>query len=389
MSRSFQELEHEFDIGVYARRGITLVRGSGALLWDDQGKQYIDCATGIGVASIGHGNRAVARAITEQAETLITVAGVFYNDVRAKCLEKLVAITPEGLNRTFLCNSGAEAIEGAIKFVRQTTRRTDIVSAMRGFHGRTYGALSATHKKDYQEPFAPLVPGFHSVPYNNIEALEKSVSDSTAAVILELVQGEGGVRPAALEYVAAAQSICRERGAILVVDEIQTGFCRTGKMFACEHHQLAPDVLCLAKAMAGGLPMGAILVNDRIQTQKGTHGSTFGGNPLASAAFLATVKFMEQHKLAERALRLGEMAAEYLKRQNVPLIREVRNLGLMIGIEVKVKVTPILNQLQERGIIALPAGSTVIRLLPPLVIEERELMEALGVIVDTLNSSTS
>ena len=388
MNRGYQELENEYDIGVYARRCITLVRGKGALVWDDKGKRYIDCATGIGVASIGHGNKAVASAIAEQAETLITVAGVFYNDIRARCLEKLVAITPGGLNRAFLCNSGAEAIEGAIKFVRQTTNRAEIVSAMRGFHGRTYGALSATHKKDYQEPFAPLVPGFRSVPYNNIEALERTVDESTAAVILELVQGEGGVRPATPEYVAAAQTICQERGAILIVDEIQTGFCRTGKMFACEHHHLQPDILCLAKAMAGGIPMGAILVNDRIQTQKGTHGSTFGGNPLACAAFLAAVEYMEQHKLAERAMRLGEMAAEYLQQQDLTLVREVRHLGLMIGIEIKAKVTPFLDQLQKRGVIALPAGTTVIRLLPPLVIEEHELMEALRVIVDTLRSDT-
>ena len=279
MTLSVDTQETELGVGVYKSRGVSVVKGEGALVWDDQGRQFIDCTAGIGVANIGHGNLEMAEALYDQAKRLTTCAGIFPNDVRAECMAKLVDIAPTGLNRVFLCNSGAESIEGALKFARQSTGRDQVVSAMRGFHGRTMGALSATPNKSYQEPFNPLVPGFVHVPYNRIDALEAAVNDNTAAVLLELVQGEGGVRPAKREYIDAAVQICRAHGALLIIDEIQSGFGRTGKMFACEHYDVKPDMLCLAKALAGGVPMGAILVSDKIKTQVGSHGSTFGGNP--------------------------------------------------------------------------------------------------------------
>ncbi len=370
---SVDDRETRLGVGVYRSRGISLVRGEGALVWDDRGRQYLDCTSGIGVASIGHANRHVATAISEQAARLMTCAGVFTNDRRADCMEKLVSVSPAGLERVFLCNSGAESIEGALKFVRQSTGRNGVVSANRGFHGRTLGALSATPNRSYQEPFSPLVPGFVYVPYNSIEAMEEAVDEKTAAVLLELVQGEGGVRPADPSYIEQTAEICRRRGALLIIDEIQTGFCRTGKMFACEHYGVRPDVLCLAKGIAGGIPMGAILVNDRIRTSVGAHGSTFGGNPLACAAFLATVRFMEQERLAARAAKLGDRFVDGLLANRPKLVREVRHLGLMIGIELKTRVTPYLQQLQNQGVLALPAGSTVLRLLPPLVISQSQL----------------
>ena len=381
------EQEKSFGIGVYASRGITLAKGSGATVWDDQGREYIDCTAGIGVASVGHGNVELVEAIEKQARDLMTCAGVFPNDTRGQCMEKLVSISPDGLDRVFLCNSGAESIEGAIKFARQSTGRSNVVSAMRGFHGRTFGALSATAKKDYQEPFQPLVPGFVHAPYNRIDAFDQVIDENAAAVVLELVQGEGGVRLADREFVSAVAEFCSSRGALLIIDEIQTGFCRTGRMFACEHYGVTPDILCLAKGMAGGVPMGAILVNDKVKTAIGTHGSTFGGNPLACAAFLATVKILEQQELAQRAAELGDEFVRKLIENQPKIVREVRHLGLMIGIELRKKATPIIKQMQDQGILVLPAGSTVIRLLPPLVIKKKQLDVVLDALVSVLHAS--
>ncbi len=386
MTQSVDTRETGLGVGVYKSRGVSLVKGEGAVVWDDEGRQYIDCTAGIGVANIGHANPELARALFDQAQRLITCAGIFPNDVRAECMEKLVAISPPGLDRVFLCNSGAESIEGALKFARQSTGRNQVISAVRGFHGRTMGALSATPNKDYQEPFNPLVPGFTYVPYNRIESLEQAVTDETAAVLLELIQGEGGVRPAKRDYIDAAAELCRARGALLIVDEIQSGFCRTGKMFACEHYDVQPDVLCLAKAIAGGVPMGAILVSDKVKTSVGAHGSTFGGNPLACAAFLANVQFMEREHSANRAAELGERFVSRLMTHKPAIVREVRHLGLMIGIELKVRVSPYLEKLQNEGVLALPAGTNVLRLLPPLVITQAQMDEVLNKISAALQS---
>ena len=380
------EIEQSLGTGLYASREITLVKGDGATVWDDSGKQYIDCTAGAGVANIGHSHPALVEAIHEQAGSLITCAGVFANDVRVRCMEKLISISPPGLDRVYLCNSGAESIEAAIKFSRQSTGRKNVVSAMRGFHGRTLGALSATHRKEYQEPFAPLVPGFLAVPFNRVEAMEKAVDADTAAVILELVQGEGGVRPADPDYVTAVGRICRESGALLIIDEIQTGFCRTGKMFTAEYYDVSPDIFCISKAMAGGIPMGAVLVNRRIQTATGTHGTTFGGNPLSCAACLAAIDVMESESLAQRAADLGDEFARRLSSYELKQVREIRQMGLMIGIEIRKKVTPLLRELQELGILALPAGQTVLRLLPPLVITQEQMETVLETVVSVLQA---
>ena len=389
MTLSVDTRETELGVGVYKSRGVSVVTGEGALVWDDQGRQFIDCTAGIGVANIGHGNLEMAEALYDQAKRLTTCAGIFPNDVRAECMAKLVDIAPTGLNRVFLCNSGAESIEGALKFARQSTGRDQVVSAMRGFHGRTMGALSATPNKSYQEPFNPLVPGFVHVPYNRIDALEAAVNDNTAAVLLELVQGEGGVRPAKREYIDAAVQICRAHGALLIIDEIQSGFGRTGKMFACEHYDVKPDMLCLAKALAGGVPMGAILVSDKIKTQVGSHGSTFGGNPLACAACLTNIRIIERDNLADHAAKLGERFVSQLKANQLSTVRDIRQLGLMIGIELKVRATPYLEMLQANGILALPAGTNVLRLLPPLVISQTQMDEVLSEVVAVLASETS
>lgn len=373
-------LESQHTSGVYAKRDIAIVRGKGALLYDDQGGEYIDCVGGQGVANLGHAHPAVAAAIAKQAQTLITCPEMFYNDRRAELASRLCALA--GRPRIFLCNSGAESIEAAFKFARISTRRTKIIAAMRGFHGRTFGALSATWNKKYREPFEPLVPGFVHVPYNNLERLAQVVDGETAAVVLEVVQGEGGVYPGSAEYLQGAQRLCRQAGALLIIDEVQTGFGRTGRFFAFQHYGLEPDLVCAAKSLAGGLPMGAVLIGDSVgEIPTGSHGTTFGGNPLACAAALAVLQTMEQEQLPQRAAELGNYLLERLKGINSPRVREVRGLGLMIGIEIRQKVAPYLQALMERGVLALAAGLTVIRLLPPLVIEQQQLdrvVEALG-----------
>jgi acetylornithine/LysW-gamma-L-lysine aminotransferase len=239
------------------------------------------------------------------------------------------------------------------------------------------GALSATWEKKYREPFEPLVPGFRHVPYNDLAALDAAVTPETAGVILEVVQGEGGVRPGTPEFLCGAERLCRERGALLILDEVQTGFGRTGTMFALEHYGLRPDLLCLAKSLAGGLPMGAVLMGERVGVLPSqVHGSTFGGNPLACAAALAAIDFLEGERLPERAAELGTWFQARLGTIASPLIREVRGLGLMVGIELKQKVTPYLQALMAQGVLALPAGLTVMRFLPPLVITQAELARA-------------
>ena len=366
-----KELEERFALGIYSRREITIVRGEGALLWDDAGNEYIDCTAGVGVANVGHAHPAVAKAIAAQAAQLVTSPGIFYNDTRGRLMQKLVSLAPLGLNRVFLCNSGSESLEAAIKLARLTTGRTGLVSAMRGFHGRTLGALSATFK--YRDAFEPLLPNCTFVPFNQADKLYRAIDETTAAVILEPVQGEGGVRPADPGYLERARQLCSERGALLIIDEVQTGFCRTGSFFACDALNLEPDLLCLAKGIAGGMPMGAVLCSDQVQATVGSHGSTFGGNPLACAAALAAIDSMEKEQLADRARDLGAYFYQRFCAELPPKVREVRQVGLMIGIELKEKVTPCLKALVDEGILALSAGSTVVRLLPPLVITRAQI----------------
>ncbi len=367
-------LEDAHTSGFYKKQPVVLVRGQGAKVWDVEGREYIDCTSGHGVANVGHANPYVAEAVARQASRLITCSELFYNDVRAELLATLARITPPGLRRAFLCNSGTEAVEGALKIARLVTGRKNFVAAMRSFHGRTFGALSATWRKEYREPFEPLVPGFSFVPFNNLEAMERAVNQETAGVILEIVQGEGGVILGNGDYLRSVQEICRRNNALFIVDEVQTGFGRTGKMFACEHHGLEPDLLCLAKGLGGGIPFGAIMIHERLgEMPKRLHGSTFGGNPLACAAALAAIRYLEEHDLPARAAQLGEYFLGRLRQIESPLIREVRGIGLMVGIELKKEATPYLEALAREGVLALSAGPTVIRLLPPLVITKEEL----------------
>lgn len=367
------QLEDRYSLEIYPKRDLVLVSGCGSIVKDSQGNEYIDCVSGHGAASVGHCNAEVVRAVSRQAQQLITCGNAFYNPVRGQLLEKLVHIAPQGLERVFLCNSGAEAIEAAIKLTRYTTGRSGFICAMRGFHGRTMGALSATFNPKYREDFAPLVPGFRFVPFNNIQKLKNAIDEKTAGIILEPIQGEGGVHVADGEYLRQVQELCRQKGILLIIDEVQTGFCRTGKMFGVQHWQIRPDILCLAKAMGGGIPIGAVLCSERIHEPKGKHGSTFGGSPLACAAALAAIGFMEREELDKKAGEKGRYLLDKLNRLTSPKIKEVRGLGLMLGIQLKERVSPYLVSLMEEGVLALPAWATVLRLLPPLIIDYEQL----------------
>ena len=368
------DLENTHGSGAYGKRPLALVKGRGVWLWDAEGNRYLDAASGQGVAALGHCHPAVVDAINAQAGQLITLQEAFYNDRRAELYPLLASLTPGDLKRFFLCNSGAEAIEGALKVAMLLTGRAGIVAAKRSFHGRTTGALSLTWTPKYRKPFKDWLPSATYVAYNNIDEARAAISEQTAAVVIEPLQGEGGVHPADSDYLQALRECCDRVGAMLVVDEIQTGFGRTGKLFGFEHAGILPDILALGKAIGGGLPMGAVCWRAAHgEIPRATHGSTFGGNPLACAAAIAALTAIRDLQLAQHAQAVGDWMMDELRALNLRGVREVRGRGLMIGIELRGRVTPVLKALQERGVLALPAGLTTLRLLPPLIISKDEL----------------
>jgi len=380
----YKAIIQKYELDVYPRRDVTLVKGKGARLWDDEGNEYIDMAAGISVANIGHGNEKLSEAISKQAAKLVTCPNTFYNDQKALFLEKLFEVVPKNFTHAFLTNSGTEAMEAAIKFARLNSKKTKFIAAMKAFHGRTMGSLSATYKKEYKDGFEPLVPGFLHVPYNNYEKLAAAVDDDIAGIILEPIQGEGGINIGQKVFFQSVRQLCDEKNILLIIDEIQTGFCRTGKMFAIEYLGIEADMMTIAKSIAGGFPMGAILCNDKIKIEKSKHGSTFGGNPLACAAGIASIDFMLENKLWEEAEVKGQYFKKKLENHQLSKVREIRIMGLMIGIELKDKVQPVLNELLKRNIIALPAGTTVLRMLPPLVITYEDLDLVIQQLVEIL-----
>ncbi|GGL74824.1 acetylornithine/acetyl-lysine aminotransferase [Deinococcus aerolatus] len=370
------ELKH--DSGVYNKHEVVMVRGLGATVWDENGRSYIDCVAGYGVANIGHSHPDVVKAIQEQAGRLMVMPQSVPNDKRAEFLQELVGILPAGLDRVFLCNSGTEAMEAAKKFAITGTGRKRFVSMKRGFSGRSLGALALTWEPKYREPFGDAVDNKNVdfVTYGNIEELRGAVTEETAAVILEPVQGEGGVRPATMEFIQEARRITREKGALLILDEIQTGFCRTGKMFATEHFGVTPDGMTLAKAMAGGVPIGAFVMTGEVADRMpaGGHGTTFGGNPLSMAAGLAAIRAMKREGMAEQAREKGAYFMERLRAIQSPKIREVRGMGLMIGVELKEKSAPYITALEhDEGVMALQATPLVVRFLPPITITREQI----------------
>lgn len=374
----YAAIEESIFGGTVQRRGDTVItRGEGCWLWDVHGKKYLDLTSAQGVAMLGHCHPVLSKAVAEQAMTLISCPSFLYNDTRGRFAAKLSEILPSHLQHVFVANSGAEAMDGALKFAKLTTGRKKFIAARRGFHGRTVGALSVTWDPKYREPFLPLLDSEH-VPFNNVDKLDAAINDETAAVVLEVVQAEGGVFIGDPEFLQAAQHLAHERGALLIIDEIQTGFGRTGKWFACEHVGLQPDIITMAKGIGGGFPMGAVAYTDQVQEKlyPGAHGSTFGGNPLACAAGLAAIEIYQNEKIMERAEAMGKKLLAMLTEVigDYTIVREIRGIGMIVGIELREKVAQFLKALMEdHGVIALPAGPQVLRLLPPLTISEEEL----------------
>jgi len=359
---------------------VAFVRGSGSRLWDADGREYLDCMAGIAVASLGHAHPRLAAAIAAQAERLIVCPQNLANDVRAELLDALVARMPTGLERVYLANSGAEANEAALKWALVATGRRRMVAAKRGFAGRTMGALSLTWEAKYREPFAPLPYPVDWVAYDDVDALEAAVSDETAVIWLEPIQGEGGVHVASDRYLQRARELADEHGALLVIDEIQTGVARTGRFLALEYSGVRPDMITLAKGLAGGVPIGALVMSDRVARAMptGGHGTTFGGNPLAAAAALAVLREIDEADLLDHVNRVGERLRTGLAAIASDRIRTVRGRGLMLGLELKEKVGPYVDALREAGVLVINAGATVIRFVPPLVITEAEVDEVVA-----------
>jgi acetylornithine/LysW-gamma-L-lysine aminotransferase len=384
------EIENQHTSGGYSKRPLTIVRGEGSTLYDDAGNAYLDFTSGMGVALLGHGHPGVAAAIAAQAGTLITSPEIFYNDQRAAFYEALSSIMPGDIGRFFLCNSGAEAIEGALKVARLLTGRTGIVAAKRAFHGRTMGALGMTWNPQYREPFVGWTPGNIShIAYNDLVSAEAAITDETAAVVIEPVQGESGVYPASAEFMQGLRRLCDERGALLIVDEIQTGLGRTGKWFGFQHADILPDIVAMGKGIAGGVPMGVVAWRSNLgQIESGTHSSTFGGNPLACAAGVAAITALRAIDAPARSAELGSWLLGELQERDLPYAREVRGAGLMVGVELRGRVTSVIQGLQERGVLALVAGKTVLRLLPPLIITPEELRRAVDAVDEVLNNVT-
>jgi acetylornithine/LysW-gamma-L-lysine aminotransferase len=379
------EVEEQVLGGLVARRGeVTIARGEGCWLIDTEGKRYLDMTSAQGVAMLGHAHPEIAAAVAQQAHTLISCPGFLYNEARAHFAAALRNILPAGLSHAFLANSGAESMDAALKFARLATGRTRFVAFNKAFHGRTVGALSVTWEPNYRKPFLPLLDVQH-VPYNNIDRLDAAVNDESAAVVVEVVQGEGGVNLGDAEFLHATQRICRERGALLLVDEIQTGFGRTGRMFALEHVGLEPDLLTLAKGIGGGFPMGAVAYGARVRDAlyTGAHGSTFGGNPLACAAGLAALRIYRETDVIAQGAAMGAFLLDALRSRLAgrTVVRDIRGLGMMIAVELREKVAPALKALMiEHGVIALPGGPNVLRLLPPLNLSADEAAIALDAI---------
>ncbi len=386
--REIIDVEEKLMANVYSKRERVITKGRGALVWDINGREYIDCTGSYGVSIVGHCHPRVVEAVKRQVETLISCHASFYNDVRSELLQKIVSIAPKGLNKVFLSNSGSEAVECAIKLVRKFSGKPEIIAMVGAFHGKTMGALSATWKQKYRGPFEPLVPGFKHVPPDNLEKVREAITDKTAAILVEPIRGEGGVRVPSDDFLPGLREICDEKGVLLVFDEVQTGFGRTGKVFACEHWGVVPDVLCLAKSVAGGLPMGATFAREDVMAslQRGEHSSTFSGNPLVCAAACAAIDVLVEERLPERAATLGKYFMGKLEAlgEKYRIVREVRGLGLMIGVETRFDVYNIILGCMDRGVLVLDAGRNVLRFLPPLVIEKEQIDRVVEVLDEVM-----
>jgi acetylornithine/LysW-gamma-L-lysine aminotransferase len=376
--------EDQYLGNLYQRFPVTIEKGLGSHVWDTDNNEYIDCMGGYGVALVGHRNERVVNAIKSQIDKVITVHSSFYSKTREEFLQTLIDIAPSGLSQVHLNNSGAESIEAAIKFARKFTGKKKMVAMKGSYHGKSMGALSLTFNPKYREPFQPLVEEVSFSPYGNVDTLQNVVDKDTAFVILEPIQGESGIHVPPEGFLREVRKICDENDSLLIFDEIQSGLGRTGSMWASEHWKTVPDIMCLAKGIAGGVPMGATLVRPDILAvmKKGEHSSTFGGNPLACAAGTATLHALTQDGLIENAKSMGEKFSHGLEelKSKHKIIREVRGKGLMIGVELKFEVKDILMEGIKNGLLLLYSGRNILRFLPPLVISEEDTVKTLQIL---------
>jgi acetylornithine/LysW-gamma-L-lysine aminotransferase len=372
-------------IPLHASRGLTLVRGEGSYLWDEKDRRYLDLMTNYGVNLLGHAHPQVTDAIKLQASLLTNAHQSFDTPARQDFLEALGALLPPPLSRISFGNSGAEAIEAALKFARVATGRIGIIAAHRAYHGRTFGALSATADAKYRDPFAPMLDGVRHVPFDDLDALDSVLDDSVAAVIVEPIQGEGGVRVPADGYLKGIRERCDARGILLICDEIQTGF-RTGSPFAFSRDDIVPDILCLSKSIANGLPIGVTITTEAVSDRvpRGSHGSTFAGNPLVCAAGAMSLRLLADETLHARAAQAGTRFQERIRDLRLPQVREVRGRGLMLAVELKKPSTPVIRAMQEQGVLVLPGGGTVIRFLPSILIQDAQLDEGIDALAGAL-----
>jgi acetylornithine/LysW-gamma-L-lysine aminotransferase len=389
------EIEDQHLIPTYQKFPIRIVRGDGALLYDSLGTEYIDLSGGYGVAIIGHANPFVARAISEQSRKLITCHGSLYNDAREEYLEELIKVLPKGLGSLYFCNSGTEANEAAIKFAKKKTGRKEVVAFTGSYHGKTYGSLSTTWNQKYRKPFEPLLGGVKFSPFGNSERAGELVTKETAAIIVEPIQGESGIHIPPDGFLANLREIAYATGAVLIFDEVQSGFGRTGKMWACENWRVEPDILTASKGIAGGVPFGFVAAREDISSimRPGDHTSTFGGNALCCSAALAALRFLQKENLIERARANGDFFLEKLETRihaSYPsLIREVRGKGLMLAAEMKIPVKESIMLGFKHGLILLYSGVNILRFLPPLVITKEQIDKAVEGLYEILGSVES
>ena len=393
---NWQELEAKYYMQVVARTPLTLVRGRGARVWDDNGREYLDFVGGWAVNILGHCHPAVTQAVTEQAKTLIHTSNQFYTIPQVQLAELL--IQNSCLDRVFFCNSGAEASEGAVKLARRYGKlhldgAYEVITAINSFHGRTLAMVAATGQAKFQEPYTPLPVGFTNVKYNDIEAIKSATTPQTCAVMLEPLQGEGGVNIPSEGYLAAVRDWCDRKGLLLILDEIQTGLARTGTLFAYEQHGIEPDIMTLAKGIASGLPIGAILAKERASVfTTGDHGSTFGGNPVACAAGYATLKFILENNIAAHVRTVGEHLASGLAelKQRFTFVSDVRGRGLLAAMEFKSDIAAaVVAACLDGGLLVNKLKANALRFMPPLIISSSQVDEALDILGKALSSVSS
>ena len=378
------ELEKECIMQTYTRPNFVIDHGKDCYVFDKKGKKYIDMVGGLATCTLGHGNKELADAVKKQIIKITNPTNLYYTEEQVILAEKLAKLS--GLDKTFFSNSGAESVETAIKLARKYTKKADIISTIGGFHGRTFGSLSATWKEKIKKPFEPMLEGFCHVEYGNADAVEKAITKNTAAVIVEPIQGESGVIVPNANYLKDLRDVCDKNNILMIIDEVQTGNGRTGKFFAFEHSKINPDIITAAKGLANGIPIGATISSEKVASsfEKGDHGSTFGGNPVSCKAANFTIDFIIKKKLMQNASAQGDYLVKKLKAIKSDSIAEIRGKGLMIGMEMKTKSDYVVKKCAEKGLLVNSTAENVVRFLPPLIVTKKIIDDAIDVLAEVI-----